>query len=1182
MNEVEDGSPPKNEMKNNNHAYHNRRQHHHRRHNHHRRRHMGDQSAGELFLDREILRRYEGATTLKLPKRRENIHLYVQDVCQNMEMHLQGAKISVKNPFRVGDFVLGDKGKVRIKDYYFQEQDYLGLVNEVYETSTKITFLASTSNVPKENNLLALVTTKEKLPEDLRGRHWNFCKLLRLMFYWSGKDELTTIEICDAISFFNGRPPREDFPLSQKQGMKYNDIRFNRGTWLHKRLAEVRLQFSPQEAIELVYSRFGLPLFPIIELQNLLDLFFPLQQHFNHAIGQPLLHPCCPPGFVEVEIQQVRYLVKVGTSSAIFQNAVNFVFTLTQKTFWHPLVEQLFNISRSEYEANAHLLPLPNLASIFQPYEKRPRASDLKRHLHRRVPSITSSSSNSTSTRPSPRSIAESPHGLHLDHSRHKRVNSRQRSFRIGTPLKDPPKFIPVPMALHPSTVEIFSYPRKIPHVGEQLFFQDHYCTIIDVQVRHNQCLVKSGDLRFHLTLEQAQQCRVADEHEFCTLEDDLRRYNGFLTYLYGKKQFCVTCLHSNNKQYVPISEVSRIKHYEDATVNSNAFRFALIFYVAKRPVISIEDFKNAHEYLFLRPIRELKSCQVFEIREDDVHLIIPLKNINIDLPQSLKEQLILYTIFGTYHRESYVPFGAAARIVNRVFNLKPSDLEFLVQKHALLNKQYRLEVHTNVRFIFSEKRTPSLPQYLYYNNNFKLFVYCKIEGKEYPVKCQVECCKESKLVVKKPKNPERSHEVVCFDLTQSMKLTDAISTLFLSARRAWMSTKEFLRNWKYLGRQPLRFSDEYLQQPMEGLNQDGSQVRFQKEYFYKVHKYAERSYLYCFQTQFFDPCIVIALEPINFKLYGDLLYTVEFPEGRRESVEEWRLLQIPKDDPFSAEENFHAYVRQNFHAATRESMVPRTLNNPIGQIFPSPSITPRLSAVSAERPSLFDDLPHASTTPSPMTSPNLSNKRDPTKDFFSKPSPQSSPFHTSSSPFHQPSPSHSSSLFSQPKTPTKSSNIHEDFEDFVNTFNHDNTSFSRDDLRFNSRFDTRTEPHLEDSFERTIQTSPILRNVHSPGSRFFSEDVHSRSPYSSNNSISSSLHSFSHDNFNLTRTYREEEAGSVFLNSKDLFSSKPRNNKESLFSPKLEVPFHPQSAMTHASASSSNGRNDPWATSFS
>ena len=104
------------------------------------------------------------------------------------------------------------------------------------------------------------------------------------------------------------------------------------------------------------------------------------------------------------------------------------------------------------------------------------------------------------------------------------------------------------------------------PHVGEKLFFQDHYCTIIDVQARHNQCLVKSGDLRFHLTLEQAQQCRVADEHEFCTLEDDLRRYNGFLTYLYGKKQFCVTCLHSNNKQYVPISEVSRIKHYEDVT----------------------------------------------------------------------------------------------------------------------------------------------------------------------------------------------------------------------------------------------------------------------------------------------------------------------------------------------------------------------------------------------------------------------------------------------------------------------------------------------------------------------------------------------------------------------------------------------------------------------------------------
>ena len=46
--------------------------------------------------------------------------------CWDMEMHLQGAKINVKNPFRVGDFVLGDKGKVRIKDYYFQEQDYLG------------------------------------------------------------------------------------------------------------------------------------------------------------------------------------------------------------------------------------------------------------------------------------------------------------------------------------------------------------------------------------------------------------------------------------------------------------------------------------------------------------------------------------------------------------------------------------------------------------------------------------------------------------------------------------------------------------------------------------------------------------------------------------------------------------------------------------------------------------------------------------------------------------------------------------------------------------------------------------------------------------------------------------------------------------------------------------------------
>ena len=63
-----------------------------------------------------------------------------------------------------------------------------------------------------------------------------------------------------------------------------------------------------------------------------------------------------------------------------------------------------------------------------------------------------------------------------------------------------------------------------------------------------------------------------------------------------------------------------------EATVNSNTFRFALIFFVAQKDRISVEDFRNAHEYLYLRPIRELKTCEIFEIKNDCVQLTVPLK----------------------------------------------------------------------------------------------------------------------------------------------------------------------------------------------------------------------------------------------------------------------------------------------------------------------------------------------------------------------------------------------------------------------------------------------------------------------------------------------------------------------------------------------------------------------------
>jgi hypothetical protein len=67
----------------------------------------------------------------------------------------------------------------------------------------------------------------------------------------------------------------------------------------------VQVQFTSQEAINLFFLRFGLPLFPRKHLQTFLDNFFPLQHAFNS------LEYCVPPGFLELELMDDFYLVKV-------------------------------------------------------------------------------------------------------------------------------------------------------------------------------------------------------------------------------------------------------------------------------------------------------------------------------------------------------------------------------------------------------------------------------------------------------------------------------------------------------------------------------------------------------------------------------------------------------------------------------------------------------------------------------------------------------------------------------------------------------------------------------------------------------------------------------------------------------------------------------------------------------